>query len=628
MTLKKKIGWTAGILLVLIVGICIGGSLSLIDFSLRPENRGKNMEESEAFMRTEYPQIVPWLDSLQQHHALRDTFITAPDGIRMHAFYARASRPTRRTAIIVHGYTDNAIRMFHIGYLYNQSLDYNILLPDLRYTGLTEGDAIQMGWLDRKDVLQWIDTAPALFGDSLKAVVHGISMVDSFEDAWKVISDYCKSKITDIAYNTWISRIQPVDLDFDNGTAYLLVPNDFHAQTLRRCYMSLLNEGFEEIFGTKFNIEFRTPANAPKKSKPSAAASITTSAATAPLLQSPDSSSYEYTFDTFIVGSSNKFAHAACLAVATNPSHAYNPLFLYGNSGLGKTHLLYAIGNEIKKNDPSKVICYIKGDDFTVELVESLRLAKMNEFRQKYRQADILLVDDVQFIGGKESTQEEFFHTFNALYDARKQIVLTSDRPPKEIKTLEDRLRSRFEQDLIADIQPPDLETRIAIIKRKAELDGVEISDEVCEYVASKIKANIRQLEGTVKKIKAKYYLDGEKPTINSVQGIISDILNNDAPPEVTVERIIDEVARTYGVSADEIRSQKNRSANISNARHIAIYVTRELTTLSMVAIGEEFGNRHYSTIIYTIQKVQKMMEKDRKVKEIIDDTIKNIRDR
>ena len=176
MTLKKKIGWTAGILLVLRAGICIGGSLYLIDFSLRPENRGKNMEESEAFMRTEYPQIVPWLDSLQQHHALRDTFITAPDGIRMHAFYARASRPTRRTAIIVHGYTDNAIRMFHIGYLYNHSLDYNILLPDLRYTGLTEGDAIQMGWLDRKDVLQWIDTAPALFGDSLKAVVHGISM--------------------------------------------------------------------------------------------------------------------------------------------------------------------------------------------------------------------------------------------------------------------------------------------------------------------------------------------------------------------------------------------------------------------------------------------------------------------
>ena len=441
--------------------------------------------------------------------------------------------------------------------------------------------------------------------------------MESFEEAWGIICSYCKTKITDVAYNTWISRIEPIELDFDKNKAVILVPNDFHRQTITRCYLSLLNEAFEAVFGQIFVIEMKIPEEISVKEEQQAAANAEIT-----------DISYEYTFDTFIVGSSNKFAHAACLAVATNPSHAYNPLFLYGNSGLGKTHLLYAIGNEIKKNDPSKVICYIKGDDFTVELVESLRLAKMNEFRQKYRQADILLVDDVQFIGGKESTQEEFFHTFNALYDARKQIVLTSDRPPKEIKTLEDRLRSRFEQDLIADIQPPDLETRIAIIKRKAELDGVEISDEVCEYVASKIKANIRQLEGTVKKIKAKYYLDGEKPTINSVQGIISDILNNDAPPEVTVERIIDEVARTYGVSADEIRSQKNRSANISNARHIAIYVTRELTTLSMVAIGEEFGNRHYSTIIYTIQKVQKMMEKDRKVKEIIDDTIKNIRDR
>ena len=441
--------------------------------------------------------------------------------------------------------------------------------------------------------------------------------MESFEEAWGIICSYCKTKITDVAYNTWISRIEPIELDFDKNKAVILVPNDFHRQTITRCYLSLLNEAFEAVFGQIFVIEMKIPEEISVKEEQQAAANAEIT-----------DISYEYTFDTFIVGSSNKFAHAACLAVATNPANAYNPLFLYGNSGLGKTHLLYAIGNEIKKNSPEKTICYIKGDDFTVELVESLRLAKMNEFRQKYRQADILLVDDVQFIGGKESTQEEFFHTFNALYDARKQIVLTSDRPPKEIKTLEDRLRSRFEQDLIADIQPPDLETRIAIIKRKAELDGVEISDEVCEYVASKIKANIRQLEGTVKKIKAKYYLDGEKPTINSVQGIISDILNNDAPPEVTVERIIDEVARTYGVSADEIRSQKNRSANISNARHIAIYVTRELTTLSMVAIGEEFGNRHYSTIIYTIQKVQKMMEKDRKVKEIIDDTIKNIRDR
>lgn len=443
-----------------------------------------------------------------------------------------------------------------------------------------------------------------------------MNLMDSFDDAWEVICSYCKTKITDVAYNTWISRIKPLKLDFESNTAYLVVPNDFHRQTLTRCYIPLLNDAFEAVFDNKFIISFKTPEEVEEYKK-------------APEIKEEiKDTNYEYTFDTFIVGSSNKFAHAACLAVATNPSHAYNPLFLWGNSGLGKTHLLYAIGNEIKKNDPSKVICYIKGDDFTNELIESLRLAKMSEFRHKYRQADILLVDDVQFIGGKESTQEEFFHTFNALYDAKKQIVLTSDRPPKEIKTLDDRLRSRFEQDLIADIQPPDIETRIAIIKRKAELLEIDLSNEVCEYIASKIKSNIRQLEGTVKKLKAKSLLNHEKPTISSVQEVIADILNNDVPPEVTVERIIDEVARTYGVSADEIRSQKNRSANISNARHVAIYVTRELTTLSMVAIGEEFGNRHYSTIIYTLKKVQEMMEKDHKVKEIIDDTIKNIRDR
>ncbi len=441
--------------------------------------------------------------------------------------------------------------------------------------------------------------------------------MDSFEDAWELICSYCKTKITDVAYNTWISRIKPLRLDFKTNTAYLIVPNDFHRQTIMRCYIPLLNEAFEAIFDNKFIISLKIPEE------------IESSETTAPKAEEEITDTrYEYTFDTFIVGSSNKFAHAACLAVATNPSRAYNPLFLYGNSGLGKTHLLYAIGNEIKKNDPDKVICYIKGDDFTNELIESLRLAKMSEFRHKYRQADILLVDDVQFIGGKESTQEEFFHTFNALYDAHKQIVLTSDRPPKEIKTLDDRLRSRFEQDLIADIQPPDIETRIAIIKRKAEIDGIELSNEVCEYIASKIKSNIRQLEGTVKKLKAKSLLNNEKPNISAAQEVISDILNNDVPPEVTVERIIDEVARTYGVSPDEIRSQKNRSANISNARHIAIYITRNMTTLPMVAIGEEFGNRHYSTIIYTLQKVQKMIEKDNKVKELIEDTIKNIRDR
>ena len=440
--------------------------------------------------------------------------------------------------------------------------------------------------------------------------------MDSFGDAWELVCSYCRTKITDVAYNTWIVRIKPLELDFDNNTAYLLVPNDFHRQTITRCYIPLLNEAFEAIFDNKFNISLKTPDE------------IETSAPVKEVKEPEKDNNYEYTFDTFIVGSSNNFAHAACLAVATNPSNAYNPLFLYGNSGLGKTHLLYAIANEIKKNYPEKNICYIKIDSFINELVESLKMKTMIEFRQKYRQVDVLLVDDVQFLGGKEAMQEEFFHTFNALYDAHKQIVLTSDRPPKEIKTLADRLRSRFEQDLIADIQPPDIETRTAIIKRKAELIDIKLSNEVCEYIASKLKSNIRQLEGTVKKLKAKSLLNNEKVTISSVQEVIADILNNDIPPEVTVERIIDEVARTYGVTSEEIRSQKNKSANISNARHIAIYITREMTTLSMVSIGEEFGGRHYSTIIYSLQKVQKMIDKDRKIKELVDDTIKNIRDR
>ena len=451
-----------------------------------------------------------------------------------------------------------------------------------------------------------------------------IKLMDSFEDAWKVISDYCKSKITDIAYNTWISRIQPVDLDFDNGTAYLLVPNDFHAQTLRRCYMSLLNEGFEEIFGTKFNIEFRTPANAPKKSKPSAAASITTSAATAPLLQSPDSSSYEYTFDTFIVGSSNKFAHAACLAVATNPSHAYNPLFLYGNSGLGKTHLLYAIGNEIKKNDPSKVICYIKGDDFTVELVESLRLAKMNEFRQKYRQADILLVDDVQFIGGKESTQEEFFHTFNELYLADKQIVISSDKPPKDMETLEERIRSRFECGLTADIGSPDYETRMAILRRKTETDNFELDDDILSYIANNIKSNIRELEGALNKLMAFSNLVHTPITMDLAVRELQNVISPDKQNEVTPQLIIDVVSEHFQITPEQMKS-KSRSSEIAKPRQIAMYLCKNMTDISLDGIGSLLGGRDHSTIIHGIKKIGEEYESTEATRSLIDTIKKKI---
>ena len=438
--------------------------------------------------------------------------------------------------------------------------------------------------------------------------------MESFSEAWNVICDYCKTKITDIAYKTWISRIEPVDLNFESGEAILLVPNDFHRQTLLRCYKKLLNEAFEAVFGASFEICFKVPNEDKKNNEKDSK-------------KEPIDADYEYTFDTFIVGSSNKFAHAAALAVAANPAGAYNPLFLYGNSGLGKTHLLHAIGNDIKKNNNDMVIRYVKGDDFTNELIEAIHLNKTPEFRQKYRNIDVLLMDDIQFIGGKESTQEEFFHTFNSLFSEKKQIVLTSDRPPKEIKTLEDRLRSRFESGLLADIQPPDLETRIAIIKRKAELLQFNIPDDVCEYIATKIKTNIRQLEGIVKKLNARSLID-ERPSISSVKEIIADIVNNEAPPEMTVDKIIEEVARTFNITEDDIRLQRSRRANISKARHIAIYITREMTSLSMVQIGDAFGGRHYSTIVYTIQQVEEQIKTNSSIKEMVNDIIKNIKNR
>ncbi len=437
--------------------------------------------------------------------------------------------------------------------------------------------------------------------------------MDSFNEAWGIICEYCRSQMTEVAYKTWISKIEPVSLDFAQGKATLMVPADFHRQTLLRGYMKLLNDAFASVFGEGIEICFIIPEEENK------ADTDTNDVAS--------DEDYEYTFDTFIVGSSNKFAHAASLAVAQNPGKAYNPLFIYGNSGLGKTHLLYAIRNEIMHTTPEKTITYVKGDDFTNEFIESLQNATTSEFRQKYRKSDVLLMDDIQFIGGKERTQEEFFHTFNTLREANCQIVLTSDRPPKEIKTLEDRLRSRFESGLLADIQPPDYETRMAIIKRKAELLDFNLPDDVTEYIATRLKSNIRQLEGVVKKLKAKNQLYGEKITINVAQKTISDILNNDQPPPLTVEKIIDEVAHTYGVTSEDIRSSK-RNGTISNARQIAIYAVREITSLSMKSIGDEFGGRDHSTIVYAINQIEKNMERDSKLRSTVEDIIKNIRDR
>ena len=442
--------------------------------------------------------------------------------------------------------------------------------------------------------------------------------MENFTEGWDIICNYLRQEkiIVEVAYKTWISRIEPVGIDFESGTITLMVPNEFHRQTLIRGYLPKIEEAYETVLGANFKTVFLIPEENEKQKEKLLGDETSADAG------------YEFTFDTFIIGSSNKFAHAASMAVAQNPASAYNPLFIYGNSGLGKTHLLYAIGNEIHKNHPDYKVIYIKGEDFANEIIQSILNKTTAQFRQKYRQTDVLLVDDVQFIGGKDSTQEEFFHTFDALYDAKKQIVLTSDRPPKEIKVLTERLRGRFEMGLLADIQAPDFETRMAIIKRKAEIIGLDLNDDLCEYIANKLKTNIRQLEGVVKKLMARYNLTKEKPTLSIVNESISDILNDDTPPELTVEKIVDEVSRTFGVNSDDLRSQKSRRANINKPRQIAIYIVRELTTLSMENIGKEFGNRHYSTIVYTVQQVEKDIKNDPSLRETVEDIIKNIRER
>lgn len=443
--------------------------------------------------------------------------------------------------------------------------------------------------------------------------------MESFKEVWELVQDYCKSKVSEVAYNTWISEIQPVKMD--NNEAVVFVNANFQRNIIYSMYNDLIEEAFENTIGFPINLKVVTAEEG--YVLPNGNEEQTKEETTHSVNQGPD---YDYTFNTFIVGSSNNLAYAAAQAVAAKPAGIYNPLFIYGNSGLGKTHLLNAICHEIKQNNPNVRIVYTRGEDFTNELINYIAVKNTTEFHNKYRNCDVLLVDDIQFIAGKIQTQEEFFHTFNSLYQDGKQIVLTSDRPPKEIQTLEDRLRTRFEWGLLTDIQPPDFETRVAILKRKAQLLDIEIPNDVVEYIAEKLKTNIRQLEGTVKKIKA-YSGIGHTPSIILAQNAIRDILSDNQPTPITVEKIIMEVSRTFNVSTDDIRSNK-RSANISRARQISMYVVREITGMPMESIGEEFGGRDHSTVIYALNQVEKLMKKDSKTRATIADIIKNIQDR
>lgn len=336
---------------------------------------------------------------------------------------------------------------------------------------------------------------------------------------------------------------------------------------------------------------------------------------------------FEYTFDNFIVGSSNKFAHAACVAVANHPAKNYNPLFIYGPSGIGKTHLLYAITNFLREKNPNVKVIYIKGEDFTNQMIDCLSRQAMPEFREKYRDCDVLLIDDIQFIGGKVSTQEEFFHTFNALYEGRKQIILTSDRQPREIKTLEDRLKTRFEWGLIADIQPPDLELRIAIIKKKAEQVGVDLPEDVLTFLAENLRSNIRQIEGAIKKLGARVFLSGEKIDMDLARGCISELLGGAEPTSVTVEKIFSSVYQKYGIKKEDLVSTK-RNKEIAYARHITVFIIREVTEMSLPNIAKIF-NRDHSTIISSIETIERKLITDAmldfEIKEIIKEVSPNV---
>lgn len=442
--------------------------------------------------------------------------------------------------------------------------------------------------------------------------------MESFAEVWNSVKQWFldQNVLSNVAFNLWICCLEPVKLK--EGRATFSVRSDFQKSIIEERYLSLIKDGFVNVLGFDVDIDIITAAE-DENNEMRTSSSFKTSAVFG------SGNEYEYTFDTFIVGSSNKFAHAASLAVASNPSGAYNPLFIYGGSGLGKTHLLYAICNEIAANHSDYNIIYVKGEEFTNKLIEAIRNESTQDFHEKYRQADVLAVDDIQFIGGKERTQEEFFHTFEALYQSGKQIILSSDRAPKEIKTLEDRLRTRFEMGLLADVQPPDLETRIAIIKRKAELIDINIPSEVAEFIANKLKSNIRQLEGTVKKLKAYKLLTNTSPSIALAQVAIKDILTDNQPVPLTVERIIGEVSRSFGVSVSDIRSQK-REAKISKARQVAVYIVRNITQLSMADIGKEFGDRDHSTIVYTIQQAERSIKKNSALKETVDDIIRNIK--
>ena len=450
-----------------------------------------------------------------------------------------------------------------------------------------------------------------------------MEQIEQIIEKWDEILNTVKEEheISEVSFNTWLKPLSVFAVE--NNKLYILVPDEqIGLSYITKKFLLPIRVSVAEITGTDYEIEFILPEQT-KKIKPYKAKNIgmTESGGTGSALNP------NYTFDTFVVGNNNKLAYAASLAVAESPGEVYNPLFLYGGVGLGKTHLMHSIAHFIQTNNPSMKVLYVSSEIFTNELIDSIRNgnnSSMNKFRDKYRNIDVLLIDDIQFIIGKESTQEEFFHTFNELHMAKKAIIISSDKPPKDMETLEERIRSRFEWGLITDIGSPDYETRMAILRRKKDMDDFELDDEILDYIATNIKSNIRELEGALNKLLAYSNLEHKQITMEVAIEELQNIISPDKPKEITPQLIIDVVCEHFGITLDQIKS-KSRSNDIAKPRQIAMYLSKNMTDASLDSIGSLLGGIDHSTIIHGINKITDEYESNENIHNSIDTIKKKI---
>lgn len=435
--------------------------------------------------------------------------------------------------------------------------------------------------------------------------MHSLEIGEIWQKALKIM----EQQVSKPSFETWLKSTRPVQ--FNNNTMVIEVPNNFAKDWLESRYYDLIKETVSEVVNHEVVLSFVLPNTGEMKVSNLSFDNINTSVKTSQWEEVvPTYLNPKYTFDTFVVGNSNRFAHAAALAVAESPAKSYNPLFLYGGVGLGKTHLMQAIGHFVLETNPSTKVVYVSSEKFTNELINAIRDDKTASFRDKYRSMDILLIDDIQFVAGKERTQEEFFHTFNDLYEANKQIIISSDRPPKEIPTLEERLRSRFEWGLITDIQPPDLETRIAILRKRAQIEKLQVSDDVITYIADHVHSNIRELEGALTRVILYSSVNQSQITPELASEALKDILPAQKPKIISILLIQKIVAEYFNLRVEDFKA-KRRTRSVAYPRQIAMYLCRELTDSSLPKIGDEFGGRDHTTVMHAYEKISTDLKED-----------------